>query len=107
MTQLSNITNLTGVLTYQSIPPPPPPSGAPNSLGFSTTSHPEKDLVLLLLSNYWPLARDSAAVQRSTQTLLDAIEALTAERKLKVRYTYMNYAALWQDPLGGYGSEQV
>ncbi|EED20037.1 conserved hypothetical protein [Talaromyces stipitatus ATCC 10500] len=105
--ELSHIKSLLAVLTFQAIPPVPPASGPQNSLGFTPNSHPERDLVLCLLSNYWTDASASAEIQAATQSLLEEIEAITQKDGVDVRYKYMNYAAKWQDPIMSYGTTQV
>ncbi|KAH8700860.1 hypothetical protein BGW36DRAFT_447684 [Talaromyces proteolyticus] len=104
---LSHVESLLAVLTFQAIPPVPPTSAPQNSFGFAPNSHPERDLVLCLLSNYWSDTSASAEVQAATKVLLREIEAITEKEGVNVRYRYMNYAAKWQDPIVSYGAAQV
>ncbi|RAH42514.1 uncharacterized protein BO95DRAFT_466794 [Aspergillus brunneoviolaceus CBS 621.78] len=102
-----DVLNLTSVLVYQSIPALQPASGPPNSLGIPPDSHPERNQVLCLVSLYWPLEKDSQLVQQATQSIIRAVDALTAEEGVQVPYRYLNYAASWQSPIGSYGPASV
>ncbi|KAI3335891.1 FAD-binding domain-containing protein [Ustulina deusta] len=92
--------NITSVLTFQSIPPPPAANSPQNSLPFTSSSTPNKNIVLMLLSLYWPQAADSKAIESSTRKLADSIQLLVGNA---TKFKYLNYAGAWQDPIGGYG----
>ncbi|KAL4976059.1 hypothetical protein BDW66DRAFT_159987 [Aspergillus desertorum] len=101
----SNVSDLLSVLTFQTLPPIVPSSH--NSLGFPPNSHPEKNLVLVLVSNYWSDVTDSSALHDGTRALIEDIDALAKSEGLEERFRYMNYAAAWQDVVAGYGEESV
>ncbi|KAL4919867.1 FAD-binding domain-containing protein [Aspergillus aurantiobrunneus] len=99
--------SLLSVLTFQALPPIIPSS--PNVLGFAPTSHPETDLVLVLLSTYWSRedSEHSYVLHSGTRELLSALDELAESQALGHRFRYVNYAAEWQDPLASYGELSV
>jgi hypothetical protein len=99
------VPGLLSVLTFQTLPPVIPSSH--NSLGFPPNSHPEEDLILVLISNYWSGGADSSALRDGTRALIEEIDALAKSEGLDERFRYMNYAAEWQDVVAGYGEESV
>ncbi|KAL4770173.1 hypothetical protein BDW60DRAFT_90696 [Aspergillus nidulans var. acristatus] len=101
----SSVPGLLSVLTFQTLPPVIPSSH--NSLGFPPNSHPEEDLILVLISNYWSGGADSSALRDGTRALIEEIDALAKSEGLDERFRYMNYAAEWQDVVAGYGEESV
>ncbi|KAL4738242.1 hypothetical protein BDV11DRAFT_206088 [Aspergillus similis] len=101
----SSAPDLLSVLTFQTLPPVIPSSQ--NSLGFPPNSHPEEDLVLVLVSNYWSDEADSAALRDGTRALIEEIDALAKSEGLDERFRYMNYADAWQDVVARYGEESV
>ncbi|KAI0186880.1 hypothetical protein EV127DRAFT_500192 [Xylaria flabelliformis] len=92
--------NITSVLTFQSIPPPPTLTTPRNSLPFTPASTPQNNIVLTLFSFYWPQAVDSDAVELAARNLTKLVQRLVGDA---TKFRYLNYAAAWQDPLGGYG----
>ncbi|OJJ32641.1 hypothetical protein ASPWEDRAFT_29799 [Aspergillus wentii DTO 134E9] len=103
--ELTPVTNLTSVLTFQSVPAPQPSS--PNSLGIDPKSSPEKNLVLALVNQYWSLESDSDKANGVTEELMSNIDDLLRQEGLYVDYKYLNYAGPFQDPLGSYGDESL
>ncbi|KAL4935542.1 hypothetical protein BDV06DRAFT_217352 [Aspergillus oleicola] len=99
------IPDVLAVLTLQALPPMTETST--NSLGFAPGSHPEKDHVLCLFSNYWSRSEHSARIERATQDVIAAIDELTGREELGAQYRYINYAAKWQDPITSYGKDVV
>jgi len=100
---VSNAANLTYVLVFQSIPP----VGIGNLMGLDPAAHPEKTLVLCLLSNFWSNNTDTATITAATKGLVTEIETAAKERGAFHDYQYLNYAAGWQDPIASYGTSQV
>ncbi|KAI1346811.1 FAD-binding domain-containing protein [Xylaria sp. FL0043] len=92
--------NITGVLSFQSIPPPPAPNSPQNSLPFAPSSTPQNNLVLALLSFNWPQATETKAIESAARKLADSIQLLVGD---STKFKYLNYAGAWQDPIGGYG----
>jgi hypothetical protein len=58
----------------------------------------------MLLSFYWPDGADSTFVESSVRDLTIQVEQLVGDA---LAFTYLNYAASWQDPIGGYGEATV
>ncbi|KAJ3555483.1 hypothetical protein NPX13_g10345 [Xylaria arbuscula] len=93
--------NITAVLTFQSIPPPPTADSPPNSMPFTSSSTPHKDLVLTLLTFYWTEEKESQSMNSGVIKLAQSLQVLTGNN---TRFEYLNYAGGWQDPIGGYGT---
>ncbi|KAL8996344.1 MAG: hypothetical protein Q9169_004110 [Polycauliona sp. 2 TL-2023] len=72
-----------------------------NSLGLDAS---DGNLVLTLLGIQWTLATDDAAVTAAANKWLAAAKAAAAKAGLSNEYVYLNYAALGQDPIRGYGA---
>jgi hypothetical protein len=98
--------NPSAELTYQALPPPPSNSSAPNSLGFSLQEAHVTNLVFLQIVFTFDGAEATAGFEEGLKDLIKAVENLTKEEGVFHAYKYLNFAAWFQDPLGGYGSEQ-
>jgi hypothetical protein len=99
---MEQVTNVTTSMTFQSIPPPPP-ALSPNVLGFSPSSAPEKNLVLMLLSTFFEDATAYEQIDALTKRFIAAVDGLADNEGVNRDYTYLNYAAKWQNPLHNYG----
>ena len=75
-----------------------------NVLGFDES---DGDLFMLLVDVMWTDEADEALVNSQTELVFQGIEARAQEMGLKHPYLYLNYAAPWQDPIAGYGTENV
>ena len=73
-----------------------------NSLGLDPAEGP---LFNFLLTVTWNSASDDALVTQKAQELYTRSEAAAEELGVQNKYLYLNYAAEWQDPIAGYGSE--
>jgi len=100
---MGQVTNVTTSMTFQSIPPPPP-ALSPNVLGFSPFSTPHKNLVLMLLSTFFEDAAAYEQIDTLTKKFFAAVDEVAEDEGVKENYTYLNYAAKWQDPLKDNGS---
>lgn len=98
--------NFVSSMTWQSIPPPADPE-TPNSFGFSPQSTPEKDLVLILISDFYDDPSNATAVQSSLNALVNTIDSVAAQEGSSYPYVYLNYAADFQNPLGSTGVEYI
>ncbi|KAH8722689.1 hypothetical protein GQ44DRAFT_774717 [Phaeosphaeriaceae sp. PMI808] len=96
------VANVTSSMTLQSIPPPAP-QNSPNSLGFSSSSKPQENLVLLLLSIFFEDANAYSKLNTLSKDFFAAVDKVADEEYVNEDYTYLNYAAAWQDPLKDYG----
>ncbi|KAI0415866.1 FAD-binding domain-containing protein [Xylaria grammica] len=92
--------NITGVLTFQSIPPPPAADRPPNSMPFRSSSTPHENIVLTLLTFYWSEEEESQSIESGVRKLAQSIQMLAGNT---TQFKYLNYAGGWQDPIGGYG----
>ena len=102
---MQNVTEITSSMTFQSIPPPPSIL-SPNVMGFLPTSTPQKDLVLLLVTNFFADASKYSQIDQMTKNFIAAVDKVATEQGVNEKYTYLNYAAKWQDPLKDYGPVQ-
>ncbi|KAF7879928.1 uncharacterized protein EAF02_007565 [Botrytis sinoallii] len=71
-----------------------------NSLGLSSSSGP---LTLFLLSYNWENIEDDEEITLAAKKLISDIDEAARERGVGSDFKYLNYAASWQNPLGGYG----
>lgn len=95
-------------LTFQSIPPPPRNDSSPNSLGFSATDTPEKDLVFLQIVFYYNTdASASKAFNAGLKDFIKMFDDIAEDEGVSSGWVYLNFAARFQDPLGSYGREQL
>ncbi|KAF2864779.1 hypothetical protein BDV95DRAFT_632739 [Massariosphaeria phaeospora] len=65
------------------------------------------DLILLSFAVSWQLALDSPRIEAGMQALEAAINAGARQKGLFNEWVYLNYAALWQDPIRKYGDANV
>lgn len=75
-----------------------------NSLGLDPAEGP---LMLILLASIWTNPADDARIIDVQRVLIDRIGEAARARKLDSRFTYLNYAFAGQDPIGGYGEQNV
>jgi hypothetical protein len=73
-----------------------------NSLGLDASEGP---LFNFLLNIAWDSTSADDHVNRKAQELHIRAEKEVVELGVEHRYLYLNYAAPWQDPIAGYGSE--
>ncbi|XXG95653.1 hypothetical protein Hte_001922 [Hypoxylon texense] len=75
-----------------------------NALGIGGGEEP---LLLINLSPIWTLGSDDGEVLTRTSNTISRIKALARERGLDHPFIYINYASQYQDPLAGYGAENM
>ncbi|TVY62856.1 Bifunctional solanapyrone synthase [Lachnellula suecica] len=100
----SNVPNFVASLTLQPISPDLVSKAAAlggNSLGLQSPTPP---LVLCLLAFTWESAGDDAAVEALGKSLNAWIVDQAKIGGLWNQWVYLNYAASWQNPIGGYGA---
>ena len=103
--QLSAIPGLVFSLTIQPIPTATTSKSAAlggNSLGLEPSS--DGALVLCLLSTTWDTQADDAQIASTVQNLNTQIIGAAKAKGLFDEWGYLNYAAEFQDPIGGYGA---
>lgn len=98
--------NPTAELTFQALPPVPQNRMRPNSLGFAPDSKPETDLVFLQVIFAFDDQKASEGLYKGLKDLIEKFEELTEEENVRHEFKYLNFAAWFQDPLGGYGKEK-
>jgi hypothetical protein len=98
--------NPSAELTFQALPAPPRNDSGPNTLGFSAAETPERDMIFLQIVFTFDGAEATQGLDKGLKDLIETVEELTQEQGLYHPYKYLNFAAWFQDPLGGYGKEQ-
>lgn len=91
-------------MTFQSLAPPPK-KDAPNSLGFSSTSTPQKDLVFLQIIFYFKDAGASEGLNNALKDFVKLFEELAIKEGVHNDWIYTNFAAWFQKPLEAYGRQ--
>lgn len=94
--------HLNSSLVLQSVPAAAPPSN-PNSLGFSPSSHPERDLVNVLVMFSYTDASATEGLLEEIKKVIWGIDRIARREGGGSEYVYMNYAGSWQDVFAGYG----
>ena len=107
--QLSSVPSLSFSLTIQPVPPTSPSKSAAsaaggNSLGLERSSS-SAALVLCLVSATWDTPTDDAQIASVAKALNAEIVDAAKAQGLFNEWIYLNYAADFQDPIGGYGPE--
>jgi hypothetical protein len=73
-----------------------------NALGLEDT---KEDLIIVLVIMGWSLPSDDQAVNAKMKDYLDAVAKKAKEMGVYSPYIYANYAAGFQDVMGGYGEK--
>jgi FAD/FMN-containing dehydrogenase len=94
-------------ITFQALPASPRNGTSPNSLGFSPDETPEKDLIFLQIIFTFEDAAATEGFEEALKDLVGLIEGLVKDEGVYHRYKYLNFAASFQDPLAGYGDEEL
>lgn len=76
-----------------------PPALSPNA------SHPWKDVVVFQLCLSWQDERATDGLEDAAKKMIAEFEGMIKDEGLETEWFYMNYAADWQDVIGGYGDE--
>lgn len=93
-------------LTFQPLTPGVFRKGSPNVLGLESRD-PSESFVIVLACPNWVREEDDETVFSAAKEMIEAGEAFSEARGAGERYRYLNYAARCQDPLPGYGAENV
>ncbi|KAH9882241.1 hypothetical protein J1614_001413 [Plenodomus biglobosus] len=99
--------NPTAELTFQALPAPPSNGSSPNSFGFAPSDTPEKDMLFLQIIFTFEDAAADEGFEEALKDFLKLIEDAAKEEGVLHRFKYLNFAASFQDPFAGYGSEEV
>ena len=98
---------LTYSLTYQPLPATITEKAAMtggNAMGLESMNGPQ---VLAILSSSWSNAADDGKLSAAVRGLFSQVESRAQALNFSNRWLYLNYAAKWQDVIGGYGPENV
>jgi hypothetical protein len=98
--------NPTAELTFQALPPVSQNGMHPNSMGFAPDSKPETNLVFLEVLFMFDDGKASEGLYKGLKDFIEKFEELAEEEGVRHSFKYLNFAAWFQDPLGGYGQEQ-
>ena len=74
-----------------------------NSLGLDGTD----DVTVVLLTATWSSVTGDAEVERAAKDILEEVLVEAKQAGVQHRFIYLNYAAKFQDPIQGYGEENV
>lgn len=95
-------------LTFQALPPSPKNgTTSPNSLGFSSSDHPEKNMLFLQIIFTFEDAAATDGFEEALKDLVRLVEDVSREEGVWHPFKYLNFAASFQDPFEGYGSDVV
>ncbi|KIA75677.1 hypothetical protein HK57_00538 [Aspergillus ustus] len=67
----------------------------------------EGDLIVLLLEGFWQHVADDELFNRLADQMIRDLDAFARSVGQGSDFLYLNYAARWQDPLRGYGPENL
>lgn len=95
---IADIAGLQLVLLTQ----PHPVTNGTNSLGLEPG---KKDEVVTVLTGAYTHPEDDEVVQAGMESIVAAQKAILEERGLLIPYQYLNYADIYQDPIGSYGDD--
>lgn len=101
---LVDVPNLAYSLSFQPMPTAitsKAKSRGGNSLGLDAS---DGNLFNLLLTVSWDTIADDARIENHSKELFKRAETEAKKLGLYNKYLYLNYAAQWQDPIGGYGA---
>lgn len=96
--RLQDIAGLQIVLLTQ----PHPVTNGTNSLGLESG---RKDEVVTVLTGAYTRPEDDEVVQAGMEAIVAAQKAILEDNGLLIPFQYLNYADIYQDPIGGYGDE--
>jgi hypothetical protein len=105
--QVSGVENLQWAWTHQPIPPAISSKSAPQSGNVLGIDPAEGALVLCLLSASWIDPADDDLINTVGKRLIEQVDTASKARGVYHPFKYLNYAAQWQDPIGGYGEANM
>lgn len=101
---LSGVSNIAYSISFQPLPQIiTSKSDGTNVLGLTAA---DGDLVNILSTLSWDEEEDDAVVEDAAKCLFENAGVKAEEMGVSARYIYLNYAAKWQDPIGGYGEKE-
>ena len=102
--RLVGCNNLSFSLSYQPVPSSITrwaASTGGNALGLDPSQGP---VVLTLVTVFWADAADDNRIETALKEMFARADDEAQKMGLKRDWIYLNYAAKWQDPIGGYGA---
>jgi methenyltetrahydromethanopterin cyclohydrolase len=103
--KITDVENLTSVLTYQTLPPVYKDNL--NGMGLDPDEELHKTHVVLIISIYWSEDKETERVTKLAQEAMKEIEKVAEEEGALHKWRYMNYAGSWQDPAKSYGEKAL
>ncbi|KFA76176.1 hypothetical protein S40288_04113 [Stachybotrys chartarum IBT 40288] len=102
---IRHVHNVAWMISFEPLPPNIyAHSPESNSLGFGNKSGA---LMVTLLNAQWSHEADDYLIEETARELIARIEADARRLKEYDPFVYLNYAAPWQDPFAGYGSDSL
>lgn len=101
--EVSKIKNVDG-LQLQYLLQPMPVTNGTNVLGVPANA---RDLGMWVLTGLWNKASDDKKVVNTVQTIQEKSERVLQKKRLLIRFKYLNYADVSQDPISTYGRENI
>ncbi|ESZ89776.1 hypothetical protein SBOR_9836 [Sclerotinia borealis F-4128] len=102
---IQSLANITWSLSLEPIPTNIPAKSIPaggNILGVTPADGP---LIVALLTATWGSSFDDAIATTTAKNMFNTIDTFAKTSGYGNDWLYLNYAANWQDPIGGYGVE--
>ncbi|KJY00493.1 hypothetical protein TI39_contig327g00015 [Zymoseptoria brevis] len=99
--------NMSTAITLQPLPQILTSKGAKNGGNVLGFTREDGNVVNAILTTYWNDAADDDRVHGESQRLIQEAQKMAKKAKVNIRALYLNYAAKWQDPIGGYGEDEV
>ena len=106
-TELILVTGLIYTMTLQPLPYTIYSKSAATGGNILGLDRFDEDLINVLFTLSWLLPTDNATIEAAVQKLESDILALEKEMGVYNEFVYLNYAAEWQDPIAGYGEDNV
>jgi hypothetical protein len=98
--------NLTIACSIQSVPAAAPVSN-PNSLGFNSSSHPEKRLLNIGIAFQYESPAATEGLEQAIKIFAMEVDQIAKKDGVNDPHLYLNYAGSWQDVFSGYGKDSL
>jgi hypothetical protein len=102
LTELYGPSNLTIACSIQSVPPAASVTN-PNSLGYQSSTQPEKTLFNMGIAFQYDGAAATEGLGVAIMSFTRELEQIAQEDHVYDEHIYSNYAGSWQNVFGGYG----
>lgn len=105
ISSLRNVTGLIYGIVMQPLLPSWTRKGDPSPLGIHEAT--DDALIIISLSVSWQKAVDDKQIYATMQEVIERIDAVATANGTSHPYRYLNYCAKWQQPLEGYGEDNL